>query len=1600
MSAFIDHMAEESEGESSGSEVAEPRAKKPKKTKKRHRISSDEEEEEEDEDEARMQEEMKDFIVDQPEEDEKSEGEEDKESEKSDEFGELSEEDLDVINENLGTKVHGGRVQLSEDEDEDVRERIEKDLFDRGGGESPEAEERAPYEEREDDESRSESDMSEDPFIVQDDSTQHQKRRRKTHIGGISEHVVDEAREVFGVDEFNIDEFYEEDEEEEELEGDEELLEEEEGEEGMTERRRPKVRSKKETLMSSIEPSELDKGFVGASDKRILFEDKPERFQLRKIPVTDADADEINTEAKWIYDYCFNNSTITTQRGVGLSYTWPGNKENHEINTSRAEEEAPEKIKEALVCIRKQIFEVPFIAFYRKEYVSPWLNVPDLWKVYEYDEKWCLLQSRKTKLKSLMERMQTYMRECGSEQVEKMRKITPKDEMNVDGIKNMEELADVSANFHLYYGHEISRMIEWEQVLEMRLGGEEQTRFKMSGRTDKYQLCVQCGLGGLAERFGLTAEQYAENLSWFKHDVVQDSVAPLDAAKEYISENFPTSEEALKGATYMVAIELSRQPAVRDKLRRMYKDALSISVKATKKGREMIDEGHPIYSMKYLKLKPAKEFKDDDYLLLVKAQSEGLVELKFHVEEPSSIPKILDPFGQQPSVTTKLTYDDFIQVYHRDEFHFIAEEWNKEGREFILRECAINMHNRIQYAPYQKKSNYPEEEDEDEVDHPGTRIMAICYSTDFLESAFGCIIDQNGVMFAHIRLVHLLKRAGEYGDSGNFRREAKENAELKKKDLRELNEFILKHKPHVIALGAESFDVLRIREDIQKSLMEIMSSRELQFNLPVEIIDNEAAKVYMNSHMSMQEFQQYPPYLRQAVSLARLLLDPLVEYCHLCNADNDILFCKFHPLQDQVPQKDLLNAIQIECINRVNEVGVDINHCMEFPHTASVLQFVCGLGPRKAAHLIKLLKQNDSLLESRTKLVTMCRMGPKVFMNCAGFIKIATDQIQEKTDAYVEVLDSSRVHPETYEWARKMAVDALEADDNADPTGALEEILNAPEKLKDLDLDAFADELERQGFGKKNDTLYDIRAELTQRYRECREEYKRLNEDALFNLVTRDMLSDFKPGRLLCGKVMRVVNRPPRQQEINSENNHDYFEVVEGARPEDRRWKCKFCGRDDFTEAYQISSSHWAFELRNGRLVCECPGQAIGIKIKFDNGVTGFVKKDNISDDPNFKDPECPGQAIGIKIKFDNGVTGFVKKDNISDDPNFKDPLERVKIDSPIYCRVLNVNFCLQATPPVNIDCTTKSSDLRNPSIVWKDSYYDDEQEMSDRAETERAKNAQNITTRFVKRVISHPSFHNVTCKDAERMLNNMELGEAIIRPSSLGVDFLTVTWKVAEDIYQHIVVREKGKKHYFNIGKVLYIGEESFEDLDEILARHIQPMAALAREVLSYKYYLDGVRAEEREKIETQLQTEKKRNPSRIPYIITTSFKYGGKFVISYMPNSRGKIIHEYFTLTPDGIRFRKRNFNGIEDMVNWFKVHFREIPQQPPHAVSRVSSQISQNDPLQLEEDLKSQLKITSSLSQILNDSQKSIQFSAPMFPPPPMIRKNNSTEFFLLK
>ena len=53
-----------------------------------------------------------------------------------------------------------------------------------------------------------------------------------------------------------------------------------------------------------------------------------------------------------------------------------------------------------------------------------------------------------------------------------------------------------------------------------------------------------------------------------------------------------------------------------------------------------------------------------------------------------------------------------------------------------------------------------------------------------------------------------------------------------------------------------------------------------------------------------------------------------------------------------------------------------------------------------------------------------------------------------------------------------------------------------------------------------------------------------------------------------------------------------------------------------------------------------------------------------------------------------------------------------------------------------------------------------------------------------------------------------------------LAQDHLNVTWKVTDGIHQHLDVLEKNKVNAFSLGQSLMIGNEEFEDLDEIIGK------------------------------------------------------------------------------------------------------------------------------------------------------------------------------------
>lgn len=138
----------------------------------------------------------------------------------------------------------------------------------------------------------------------------------------------------------------------------------------------------------------------------------------------------------------------------------------------------------------------------------------------------------------------------------------------------------------------------------------------------------------------------------------------------------------------------------------------------------------------------------------------------------------------------------------------------------------------------------------------------------------------------------------------------------------------------------------------------------------------------------------------------------------------------------------------------------------------------------------------------------------------------------------------------------------LQATMESNPSSALEEILETPDRLKDLDLDAFAEELERQGYGNKRITLYDIRDELFGQYRERRLPYRALTVEERFRLLTGETSETLYVGKMVvCGVTGFANRKPPR----------DMIDQAQPVRNEETgQWQCPFCLQDTFPDLSEV----------------------------------------------------------------------------------------------------------------------------------------------------------------------------------------------------------------------------------------------------------------------------------------------------------------------------------------------------------------------------------------------------------------------------------------------
>uniref|UniRef100_A0A668VNX6 Transcription elongation factor spt6 n=1 Tax=Oreochromis aureus TaxID=47969 RepID=A0A668VNX6_OREAU len=778
---------------------------------------------------------------------------------------------------------------LDDDEDDDEKDLIADEIFyPDGEGELEEGEAvDEPLQQPDDDEEGEDEESDIDDFIVDDDGQPITKKRGKK-FSGYTDAALQEAQEIFGGD-FDFADFdadaYDQGEEEEE----------DQDEEGWD---RPKKQTKRRLGRKSIfeiyEPSELESSHMTDQDNEIRSTDMPERFQLRAIPVKPAEDDELEEEAEWIFRHGFSTLTISMQEST--DYLDRGTT----TNFSRKGPSTIAKIKEALNFMRNQQFEVPFIAFYRKEYVEPELNINDLWKVWQWDEKWTQLKTRKQNLTRLFQKMQSYQFEQISADPDKpladgIRPLDTTDMERLKDVQTLEELSDVYNHFLLYYGRDIPKMQNAAKANKKRLKKIKEVsedgkfcglkkkkssqRNFLASRRDMYSICQSVGLDGLAKKFGLTPEQFGENLrdSYQRHETEQFPAEPVELAKDYVCSQFSTPETVLEGTRYMVAMQIAREPLVRHVLRQTFQERAKVNIKPTKKGKKEVDEAHFAYSFKYLKNKPVKELNGDQFLKMCLAEDEGLL----------TIDICIDLIGVKGYAGDQTYFDEIKQFYYRDEFSHQVQEWNRqrtlaieralnqflypqmakelkskliaEAKESIIRSCCRRLYNWLKVAPYRPDQQVEEDDDlMDENQGKGIRVLGVAYAPSRDTPVFCALINGEGEVMDFLRLPYFMKRRNAFRE---------DEREKKASDIENLKRFLSGKKPHVVAVAGENRDAQMIMEDIKRTIGECLD---------------------------------YPPLLRQAVSIARKIQDPLVEYAQVCSTDEDILCLKLHPLQVKI----------------------------------------------------------------------------------------------------------------------------------------------------------------------------------------------------------------------------------------------------------------------------------------------------------------------------------------------------------------------------------------------------------------------------------------------------------------------------------------------------------------------------------------------------------------------------------------------------------------------------------------------------------------------------------------------------------------------------
>lgn len=504
----------------------------------------------------------------------------------------------------------------------------------------------------------------------------------------------------------------------------------------------------------------------------------------------------------------------------------------------------------------------------------------------------------------------------------------------------------------------------------------------------------------------------------------------VSLAEELARENdeLNTAEDAVKGALDILAEQFSETVEIRDLVRNRAKKEGVISSVKTK------DKSDPTYEMYYDYEEPIRQIPAHRVLALFRGEKEGVLKVKMDLGDEKNPDAILNFVTKKDGGDSRPYLEAAVKdAYKRLLSPSIETEIRKELKEQADRESidvfATNLRPYLMQPPIRDRAMIGL----DPGYRTGCKVAVISSYGDYLDSA----------------VIHVTE---PFMDT--------------KKARRVLLGFIEKYGVSLIAIGNGTAS--RETEQFVAQLIESEKNPDLYY----AIVNEAGASIYSASELAHDEFPDLDVTIRGAVSIARRIQDPLAELVKI-----DSQHIGVGQYQHDVNQKELKNTLEHVVEDCVNTVGVNVNTA-----SSALLRYVAGITPAVAKNILR-YKEENGPFTSRSELKKVKGLGPKAYVQCAGFLRIPESK---------NVLDNTGVHPESYPIAKQMLGRDLQR-------------LKISTLLKEFDVGPH--------------TLADILFELKRPGRDPRDEMPK-------PILRSDVLSmdDLEEGMILTGTVRNVVD--------------------------------------------------------------------------------------------------------------------------------------------------------------------------------------------------------------------------------------------------------------------------------------------------------------------------------------------------------------------------------------------------------------------------------------------------------------------------------------------